>query len=148
MGGMAQGVAAGRVGAKLGGIPPLEFEQAAVRRTRTRGKPSTGCSPRSLKRSYRKRWGWAKSKRWSSDREKMRGQVKSLEERANKPEEVIGGFKNRRRLCAWRRVRRGNIRQLDEAGREFAVERYESKSDANRVAESKEVMCQRGALFL
>jgi len=78
----------------------------------------------------------------------MRRQVKSLEERANEPEEVIGGFKNRWRLCAWRRERRGNIRQLDEAGREFAVERYGAKSDANRVAESKEAMCQREALFL
>ena len=86
-------------------------------------------------------------KRWSSGREKTRGQVNSLEERANEPEEVIGGFKNRRRLCAWRRKRRSNIRQLDEAGREFAVERHGAKNDANRVAESKEVMCQMGALF-
>jgi len=59
--------------------------QVAARRTRVRGKPSTGCSPRSLKRSFRKRWGWAKLKRWSSDRKKMRGQVKSLEERTSKP---------------------------------------------------------------
>ena len=63
-------------------------------------------------------------KPWSSGREKMRGQVKSQEERANKPEEVIGGFKNRRRPCAWRRERRGNIRQLNEAGRGFAVKRH------------------------